>query len=252
MTGKERNVVEEKTVTVRHGMFQAKLHTDGHGDPLLYLHGAGGLRGWEPFLVELAKQFTVYAPAHPGFETSTGIEHLDDMLDVVVYYNDFLDALGLESVHVVGHSMGGMFGAELAALSPHRVRKLVLANAVGLWLDEQPVADFFAMTPEQLAGVLWHDPGSEVARAMMALPQDEKAQLEAYLMRSQHLATAGKFLWPIRQGLEETYPPYSSPHPHPLGTIGRSSTGGLRTGVSEAHSWCAGVNYAAMWAYAHV
>jgi pimeloyl-ACP methyl ester carboxylesterase len=194
---KERNVVEEKTVTVRHGMFQAKLRTDGHGDPLLYLHGAGGLRGWDPFLIELARQFTVYAPAHPGFETSTGIEHLDDMIDVVVYYNDFLDALGLESVHVVGHSMGGMFGAELAALSPHRVRRLVLANAVGLWLDEHPVADFFAMTPEQLAGVLWHDPNSEVARAMMALPQDEKAQLAAYLIRSQHLATAGKFLWPI-------------------------------------------------------
>ena len=32
---------------------------------------------------------------------------------------------------------------------------------------------------------------------MMAVPQDEKAQLEAYLIRSQHLATAGKFLWPI-------------------------------------------------------
>ena len=63
-----------------------------------------------------------------------------------------LDALHLESVHVVGHSMGGMIGAELAALSPHRVRKLVLANAVGLWLDDHPIADFFAMTPEQLSG----------------------------------------------------------------------------------------------------
>jgi pimeloyl-ACP methyl ester carboxylesterase len=36
-----------------------------------------------------------------------------------------------------------------------------------------------------------------VAKAMMAVPQDEKAQLEALLIRSQHLATAGKFLWPI-------------------------------------------------------
>jgi pimeloyl-ACP methyl ester carboxylesterase len=155
------------------------------------------LRGWDPFLVDLAKQFTVYAPAHPGFETSTGIEHIDDIFDLVVYYNDFLDALGVESAHVVGHSMGGMLGAELAVWSPHRVRKLVLANAAGLWLDEQPVADFFAMTPEQLAVALWHDPASDVAKAMMAVPQDEQAQLEAFLLRSQHLATAGKFLWPI-------------------------------------------------------
>ena len=189
--------MEGKTVAVRHGMFQTKLRTAGRGAPLLYLHGAGGLRGWDAFLAELARQFTVYAPAHPGFETSTGIEHIDDMLDLVVYYNDFLDALGLESVHVVGHSLGGMLGAELAALSPQRVRKLVLVNAVGLWLDEHPVADFFAMTREQLAVALWHDPDSEVAKAMMAVPQDENAQLAAVLIRSQHLATAGKFLWPI-------------------------------------------------------
>jgi pimeloyl-ACP methyl ester carboxylesterase len=189
--------VEEKTVTIRQGLFEAKLRTAGSGAPLLYLHGAGGLRGWDASLAALATQFTVYAPSHPGFETSTGIEHIDDIIDLVVYYNDFLDALGLEAVHVVGHSMGGMLGAELAALSPYRVRKLVLANAVGLWLDAHPVADFFAMTPDQLAAALWHDPESEVAKAMMAVPEDEHAQLEAYLQQQQHLATAGKFLWPI-------------------------------------------------------
>ena len=194
---RDRKKKMEQTVTVRNGMFESKLCTDGNGAPLLFLHGAGGLRGWEPFLVELAQHFTVYAPAHPGFETSTGIEHIDDIIDLVVYYNDLLDALHLESVHVVGHSLGGMIGAELAALSPHRVRRLVLANAVGLWRDDHPIADFFAMTPEQLALALWHDPNAAVARVMMAVPQDEKAQLEAYLIRMQHLATAGKFLWPI-------------------------------------------------------
>ena len=194
---KERKVVEEKTVSVRDGMFEAKLRIDGSGEPLLFLHGAGGLRGWDPFLAELAKQFTVYAPAHPGFESSTGIEHIDDLLDLVVYYNDFLDALGLASAHVVGHSLGGMFAAELAALSPQRVQRLVLVNSVGLWIEAHPVADFFAMTPEQLGVALWHDPNSEVAKAMMAVPEDEQAQLEVFLLRAQHLATAGKFLWPI-------------------------------------------------------
>ena len=72
--------MEEKTVTVRNGMFETKLRTDGSGAPLLFLHGAGGLRGWDTFLAELAKDFTVYAPAHPGFETSTGIEHIDDAI----------------------------------------------------------------------------------------------------------------------------------------------------------------------------
>ncbi|MCZ6874453.1 MAG: alpha/beta hydrolase [bacterium] len=189
--------MEEKTVSVRRGMFETKLRTDGSGEPLLFLHGAGGLRGWDPFLAELAKQFVVYAPAHPGFETSSGIEHIDDVIDMVVYYNDFLDALGLDSAHVVGHSLGGMFAAELAALSPQRVQRLVLANTLGLWIDEQPVVDFFAMTPEQLGIALWHDPNSAVAKAMMTVPEDEQAQLEAFLLRAQHLSTAGKFLWPI-------------------------------------------------------
>lgn len=184
-------------MSVRNGMFEIKLRTDGHGAPLLFLHGAGGLRGGEAFLADLATAFTVYAPAHPGFETSTGIEHVDDMLDMVVYYNDLLDALHLDAVHVVGHSLGGMIAAELAALSPQRVHKLVLVNAVGLWLDTQPVADFFAMTPSQLGAALWHDPNSDVAQALMAVPQDEQEQLASYLRRMQHLSTAGKFLWPI-------------------------------------------------------
>src|SRR5262249_30571489 len=84
-------MMEEKMVPVRNGMFETKLRTDGSGAPLLFLHGAGGLRGWDPFLVELAQHFTVYAPAHPGFETSTGLDHIDDIIDMVVYYNDLLD-----------------------------------------------------------------------------------------------------------------------------------------------------------------
>jgi pimeloyl-ACP methyl ester carboxylesterase len=36
-----------------------------------------------------------------------------------------------------------------------------------------------------------------MAKAMFAVPEDEQEQLEAFLLRSQHLATAGKFLWPI-------------------------------------------------------
>ena len=109
--------MEEKTVSIRNGMFETKLRTGGSGEPLLYLHGAGGLQAWDPFLAELAKSFAVYAPSHPGFESSTGIEHIDDIIDLVVYYNDFLDAIGMESAHVVGHSMGGLIMRSACAVS---------------------------------------------------------------------------------------------------------------------------------------
>ena len=245
--------MKESTVTVRDGLFDIKLRTDGSGEPLLFLHGAGGLRGWDPFLADLAGRYTVYAPAHPGFESSSGLEHVDDVLDLVVYYNDLLDALNIESMHVVGHSMGGMIAAELAALSPHRVRRLVLANPVGLWLENHPVADFFAMTPDQLGIALWHDPQSEVAQAMMAVPEDEQAQLQA--LPGAHAAPGDGRQVPVAdsgQGPEETHPPRQGAHPHPLGSIGRAGTGGLCTGIPEGYRRFAGFDHGALRPHAHV
>ena len=48
-----------------------------------------------------------------------------------------------DSAHVVGHSMGGMLAAEVAALDVHRARKLVLVAPAGFWLDEHPIPGLF-------------------------------------------------------------------------------------------------------------
>lgn len=189
--------MEVTSISVRSGMFSTMLRTGGSGEPLVYLHGPQGLRGAETFLERFTPAFTVYAPAHPGFEESTGLEHIDDIFDLVVYYNDLLDSLGLESANVVGHCLGGMFAAELAALSSERVRKLVLVSSLGLWDETRPVTDFFSLKASDLPGALWNDPESKLAAAMHSLPASREAQLEAYLAHMQHLATSGKFLWPI-------------------------------------------------------
>jgi pimeloyl-ACP methyl ester carboxylesterase len=118
-------------------------------------------------------------------------------VDLALYYTELLDALGLDEPYVVGHSLGGMIGAEVAAIAPDRVDKLVLMAPVGLWLDDHPVLDFFAATPEELAAAIFHDPSSAEARAMLALPSESDAQLEAVLERTKNLSAAGKFLWPI-------------------------------------------------------
>lgn len=187
----------ETTVSLRDGMFRTKLLSGGQGEPLLFLYGAGGNRGWQPFLEMLAQRFRVYAPWHPGYGESEGIEHIDDVVDMALYYDELLDALGIEAAHVIGHSMGGMFAAELAAICPGRVRKLVLAGAVGLWLDEHPIPDFFVMRPEEMAAAVWYDPASPVARQFAPDPNDEGALAQALLERAQALGVAGKFLWPL-------------------------------------------------------
>jgi len=188
--------MQKRMLPVRAGKFIAELYSAGSGDPLIFLHGSGGpLRG--PYLDMLAEKFTVYAPVHPGYGDSQGFEHIEDVIDQALYYHDLMDELGIESAHIVGHSLGGMLAAEIAALCSHRVRKLVLSNAVGLWRDDAPVLDFFVVTPDQLAKATLHDPQSEAVQAAFPAPEGTEAMIEAMYTRIQSFTAAGKFLWPI-------------------------------------------------------
>lgn len=189
--------MEQLTVSVRNGQFSTRLLRGGTGRPLVFLHGAGGLRPNAPYLDALAQHFTVYAPWHPGFGESEGLEHLDDVHDLATYYQDLFDALGLERPAVVGHSFGGMIAAEIAAHCDCTVSRLVLVAPVGLWRDDVPVLDIFTMTPQETAAVAWHDPQSALALQFSAMPEDPAQLAEAMIERTKSLAAAGKFLWPI-------------------------------------------------------
>ncbi|HZO82284.1 MAG TPA: alpha/beta fold hydrolase [Candidatus Binataceae bacterium] len=188
---------ELKTLNLRRGLFEVKYYQHGKGTPLVYLHGAGGLPGFTPDLELLSSHFTVTAPLHPGFGSS-GIDELhEDVLKFTLYTWDVLDALGIERPILVGHSLGGMLAAEMAALEPTRVRKLVLVAPAGLWLDECPTLDFFAMKPEELIAAAFYDPDSAAARAFATLPTDPSAAAEVMVQRMRGLAAAARFLWPL-------------------------------------------------------
>ena len=96
---------------------------------------------------------TVYAPDHPGTgETARDAIHGSASLwDLVLIYDELLDALGLASVPLVGASFGGMVACEVAA---HRraiaSAALVLLDPIGLWRDDAPVAQYMMMTPDEL------------------------------------------------------------------------------------------------------
>ncbi len=180
------------------GKYSIELHTYGSGgEPLLFLHGAGGLMPQEPFLEELGRDFKVYAPHFPGYGESTGTEYIDDVSDASLFYHELMDELKIPQANILGHSMGGMLAAELVALDPHRAKKLVLACPAGFWIQEHPIPDFFAAPLNEIAGLLFHDPNSPAAKMMTAIPEDFKALEVMYVERVKRLATAGKFLWPI-------------------------------------------------------
>jgi pimeloyl-ACP methyl ester carboxylesterase len=179
------------------GRFDVEMQVCGSGDPLLYVHGAGGLLGVDPFLEELGKDFKVIAPSFPGYGESTGDDLIEDVVDASLFYHQLMDDLGIASAHVVGHSMGGMLAAEMAALDVHRVKKLVLAGPAGFWLDSNPIPDVFAMELPDLAAHLFHDPKSPLAQMFTAIPEDMNKLAEMYIERTKRLIQAGKFLWPI-------------------------------------------------------
>jgi pimeloyl-ACP methyl ester carboxylesterase len=170
----------------------------GSGAPILFLHGAGGLLRDNPFLDQLAQRYHVFAPEWPGYGESTGEDLLEDMLDFALHGWDLADALGLRQPHLVGHSMGGMIAAEMACLAPREVGKLALVAPAGVWMDEHPIPDIFAMLPYQLAEVLFHDPaaGQQLLTGGADL-SDLEALKDFYLVNQRRLSMAGKILFPI-------------------------------------------------------
>ena len=126
----------------------------GHADGR---HGAGGLFPDDPFVKALAKHYRVYAPLLPGYGDSEGADRLRDMLDVTLHCYDVIDALKLTKPLVMGHSMGGMIAAEMAAVAPNEIERMALICPAGLWLDATPIPDIFAMVPSEFPPLLFHD-----------------------------------------------------------------------------------------------
>ncbi|EOM77474.1 alpha/beta fold hydrolase [Rhodococcus rhodnii] len=111
-----------------------RYHEAGDGPPLLLLHGSGpGVTGWRNFRGNLgvfAEHFRTLVLEFPGFGVSDdfGGHPMVDALSAAV---DFLDALDLQDVAVVGNSMGGMVGINMAIDHPERVNKLVTIGGIG-------------------------------------------------------------------------------------------------------------------------
>ncbi|HKD67387.1 MAG TPA: alpha/beta hydrolase [Candidatus Binataceae bacterium] len=182
----------------------------GSGPPLFFLHGAGGIPIWEGAMALLAGSHHVYAPLLPGFGQSTGLEFLDDQLDLFLHCFDVMEALGLDRPYVVGESMGGWIAAEMAALRPGQIGRLALAAPVGLWRDEAPVADMFGMMTHEMVPLLFHDLNCPAAQLMLSLREllsnkDDRSQeqIEFLIGMARGARTAAKFLFPIPEnGLE--------------------------------------------------
>lgn len=187
----ELKTVETRRVPVRY-------YEGGEGEPLVYLHGAGGPDLDQSFLGALAEKYHIYAPLVPGYGDSEECADLRDMLDFTLHSWDVVDALGLCDPILVGFSMGGMIASEMAAVAPHDVSRLALIAPAGLWLDEHPLPDVFSLLPFELPKYLFHDEATGAKAIGANIQLSDPAFLQTFLVRNaRQLGAAGKILFPI-------------------------------------------------------
>lgn len=140
---------------IRVGTSRVYYQEVGSGFPVILIHGLSGSgRWWQKNIRPLSERFHVYIVDLIGFGRSRGKQGFV-LQEAAAHLTRWMDELELETVHVVGHSLGGVIALDLAAVCPDRVERLVLV--------EPALIDADLSTIEHVRGflrALWHLPVS--------------------------------------------------------------------------------------------
>ncbi|WP_084599034.1 alpha/beta fold hydrolase [Actinoplanes subtropicus] len=120
------------TITVLRG--RVRYRDEGHGTPVVLVHGIGrSLEDWiELHNLLRGRGFRVVSVDLAGYGESEPLQVLHDLPALAHFLADFAEAVGIrEPAHLVGNSLGGAVAMQLSAQAPERVRSLVLANSAG-------------------------------------------------------------------------------------------------------------------------
>lgn len=121
----------------------------GEGEPLIILHGLfGSLDNWHSLAKEFARDFRVFAVDQRNHGKSPNFDQ-HDYPSMVEDLRSFIEDQDLDSVSLIGHSMGGKTAMYFAIYYPEKVNKLIVAD----------------MGPEE-----YHSRHQEIIQAMEALP----------------------------------------------------------------------------------
>ncbi|MFI5266509.1 MAG: alpha/beta fold hydrolase [Chloroflexota bacterium] len=126
-------MITEKYVELSHG--KTRYVEAGSGEPVILLHGVDFAAGGDRFqwvMEPLSQRFHAIAPDFLGWGLGDRFPGEYSFAYLVDFIREFQDGLGLESSHIVGHSMGGWMSTLFGYESPERVNKLVLVAAGGV------------------------------------------------------------------------------------------------------------------------
>jgi pimeloyl-ACP methyl ester carboxylesterase len=125
----------------------------GVGEPVLMLHGLGGTKAsFLPSVAALAPQGRqVIAADLPGFgESDKPIAARYDAKFFSQAVLALMDALGLERIDLVGHSLGGRVALEVVMHAPERFRRVVLMTPSLAWLRDRRWAPWLRLVRPEL------------------------------------------------------------------------------------------------------
>ena len=160
----------------------------GSGPPLVLVHGLSGTRRiWQRNIAALAAEFTVYSLDLPSFVETRGVGATLPRVERELVA--LLDRVGLERTSLVGHSLGGVVCAGVAADHPHLVDRLVLVDAALLSYTPGAARSVVGLVrslwftppgtyPELLRGALRAGPIALVRAMSELLAVDRREQLE--------------------------------------------------------------------------
>jgi pimeloyl-ACP methyl ester carboxylesterase len=175
----------------------------GSGPPLVYLHGAGTVTGFD-FADHWSPKFRVVIPYHPGFGASADDTTISEIHDYVLHYLELFDELELQQFRLVGQSMGGYISAKFAVEHGTRVEKLVLVCPIGIPVPPgQPTVNFLEVPPEKLPELLAHNPETVLKHLPSGAPSPD-----FIAERAKEAATAGRVLGGGKQTFDDKLPRY--------------------------------------------
>ena len=151
------------TLTLREPQVTLGVREVGAGEPALLMHGITlGAVHWAPLIARLPslRCIVLDMPGHGG-TSSVDFTGVDLRRWHAAMLSSCLDALGLRSAHIIGHSYGGMFGMWLALEAPDRVRSVISVGTPSIAFGARPDAMF------KMLALPW------IGRSVLAMPSPQ-------------------------------------------------------------------------------
>ncbi|MDE2843168.1 MAG: alpha/beta hydrolase [Chloroflexota bacterium] len=168
-----------------------EMFSGGSGPPLLFLHGAGGNAGWQPYHEELAKSYTVYVPSQAGFNGTERPDWVYTITDLCHFNHAMVEALGLKDYVLMGSSMGGWVAAEMAAMSRDGIKALILVGAAGIKPEKSEIAEIFMVSAQTRMSQRFYD----ISQVPNREAYEREATPEEQLVAHSNQEMASRLCW---------------------------------------------------------